>query len=82
MGPREKELSKDLKDLIIMYFKESKSVQGIADIVKKNPATIQKIIKRCKILSTTENKARSGSPRTFTTVECCAIVRKVQKILN
>ena len=43
---------------------------------------IQKIIDNYKTLGTTENKPRPGRRRTFTTVECCEIVRKVQKILN
>ena len=35
MAPRGKELSKDLKDLIIKYFKDDKTVQEIAEIMKK-----------------------------------------------
>ena len=79
MAPRDKELSKDLKDLIIKYFKENKTVRGIAENVNKSLALIQKVIEKYKTLSTTENKPRSGRPRTFTTVECRVIVRKVQK---
>ena len=64
-----KELS---KDLIINYFKGSKTARGIAEIVKKSPTAIQKIIEKYKTLGSTENKPISGRPGTFTTLECRA----------
>ena len=49
MAPRGKELSKDLKDLIIMYFKESKTVRGIAEIVKKALQRYKKLLRSIKL---------------------------------
>lgn len=79
MAPRGKELSKDMKDLIIKLFKEKKSVRVIGKTVDKSPATIQKIIEKFKVLGNTKNLARNGRPPKFSEQEKRIIIRKIKK---
>ena len=48
MAPRGKELSQDMKDLIIKLYKDNKSQRQIAKDVNKTNATIQKLLKNLK----------------------------------
>lgn len=79
MAPRGKELSREIKDLIIKYFQEKKSFRDIAKIVNKSPATVQKIIEKYRTQGNTENKQRSERPSKLTEVKKRLIVRKVKK---
>ncbi|GFV70565.1 hypothetical protein TNCV_4958141 [Trichonephila clavipes] len=66
MTLRGKELSKDLKDVIIKVYKESKSQRQIAKIIGKSPATVKKIIEKFQAEGNTLNKSRTGRPSIFT----------------
>ncbi|GFT96946.1 hypothetical protein TNCV_5107401 [Trichonephila clavipes] len=66
MPPRRKELSKDLKDVIIKLYKESKSQRQIAKIIGKSLATVQKIIEKFQAEGNTLNKPRTERPPIFT----------------
>lgn len=79
MAPRGKELSQDLRDLIIKMFKEHKSQRRIGEIIGKSHATVQKVIEKFKKEGSTKTRARSGRPSIFTPAEKRIIVRKVQE---
>ncbi|GFV63592.1 hypothetical protein TNCV_2195661 [Trichonephila clavipes] len=78
MLPRGKELSKDLKNVIIKLYKESKSQRQIAKIIGKSPGTVQKIIEKFQAEGNTLNKARTGRPLSFTDRERRIIVGNVK----
>ena len=78
MALRGKELSQDLRDLIIKLHKEKNSQREIAKIVGKSRSTIQKIITKFQITGNTKNKIRTGRPSIFTEKESRMIVRKVK----
>ncbi|GFW30549.1 hypothetical protein TNCV_454871 [Trichonephila clavipes] len=69
MPLRGKELSKDLKDVIIKVYKESKSQRQIAKITGKSPAAVQKIIEKFQAEGNTLNKPRTGRPHPFSQIE-------------
>ncbi|GFU80979.1 hypothetical protein TNCV_1277251 [Trichonephila clavipes] len=79
MPPRGKELSKDLKDVIMKLYKESKSQRQIAKIIGKSPATMQKIIEKFQAEGNTLNKRRTRRPPIFTDREGRIIVGNVKK---
>ncbi|GFU26087.1 HTH_Tnp_Tc3_2 domain-containing protein [Trichonephila clavipes] len=79
MPPREKEISKDLKDSMIKLYKESKSQRQIAKIICKSPETVQKIIEKFQVERNTLNKPRTGRPPIFTDRERRIIVGNVKK---
>ncbi|GFV23489.1 hypothetical protein TNCV_4782001 [Trichonephila clavipes] len=74
-----KELSNDLKDAIINFYKESKSQRQIAKIIGKNPATVQKILEKFQAEGNTLNKPRTGRPPISTDREKRIIVGNMKK---
>ena len=76
MASRGKELSDDMKNLIIKLFNESKSQRQIAKIINKSKATVQKIIEKYKKDGSTKNKQRPGRPKIFTDQERRIITQK------
>lgn len=78
MTPSGKELSKDLKDVIIKLYKENNSQRKIAGLVGKSSSTAQRVIEKFNFEGSTENKPRSGRPKIFTRHEERIIVRKVK----
>ncbi|GFV95646.1 hypothetical protein TNCV_4576471 [Trichonephila clavipes] len=79
MPPRGKELLKDLKDIIIKLYKESKSQRQIAKTIGKSRTTVQKIIEKFQAKGNTLNKPRTGRPPIFTDRERRIIVENVKK---
>ncbi|GFW15864.1 hypothetical protein TNCV_4431381 [Trichonephila clavipes] len=78
MPLRGKELSKDLKDVIINVYKESKYQRQIAKVIDKSPATVQKILEKFQAEGNTLNKPRTGQLSIFTDRERRIIVGNVK----
>ncbi|GBO45167.1 hypothetical protein AVEN_62607-1 [Araneus ventricosus] len=74
---RNKDISADLRNLVISHWKNGKSVRCIGQILKFSKSTVFNIIRRFKKTNTVENKQRSGRPRTFSEREERWIVRQV-----
>ena len=74
---RKKDISVDVRNLVICHWKSGKSVRCIGEILKLSKSTVFNIISRFKNRSTVENKERSGRPRTFSEREERWIVKQV-----
>ncbi|GBN23761.1 Transposable element Tcb1 transposase [Araneus ventricosus] len=73
---RNKDISVDVRNLVINHRKNGKSVR-IGQILKLSNSTVFNIIRRFKKTNSVENKQRSGRPRTFSEREERWIVRHV-----
>ncbi|GBL89087.1 hypothetical protein AVEN_255224-1 [Araneus ventricosus] len=74
---RSKDISVDVRSLVISHWKNGKSVRCIGQILKLSKPTVFNIIRRFKKTNSVENKHRSGRPRTFSESEERWIVRQV-----
>jgi transposase len=75
---RGKDLSVDIRNLVINHRKKGKSLGEIAKIVNKCRATIQKIINNYKRRGNTKTAHRSGRPCVMSNIEVRKIVRNVK----
>ncbi|GBM46880.1 hypothetical protein AVEN_10723-1 [Araneus ventricosus] len=74
---RNKDISVDVRNLVISHWKNGKSVRCIGQILKLSKSTVFNIIRRFKKTNSVESKQRSGHPRTFSEREERWIVRQV-----
>lgn len=78
MGRKTREISSDVRKVIIDLFKDNKPIRAIAEIVKVNKSTVHEIITRFKKTGFIDKKGRSGRPRKFNDREERWIVRKMK----
>ncbi|GBN34320.1 hypothetical protein AVEN_115453-1, partial [Araneus ventricosus] len=62
---RNKDISVDVRNLVIRHWKNGKSVRCIGQIMKLSKSTVFNINRRFKKTISVENQERSGRPRTF-----------------
>lgn len=79
MSSSRKEISVDVRELIIKYQSEGKSLREIGRLVGKSHATVQTVLKNYKTNGSLSSKQRSGRPKIFTPREEVLIERKIKK---
>ncbi len=82
MAKNKKETSLQIRDLAVQYWKGDengkKSLQEIANLLKRPKSTIQNIIEKYKKTGSIENIKGRGRKPTFLTREKRAIVKKIK----
>lgn len=78
MAPR-KEISVDVRNLVIKHRKEKKSYGEISKILNLSRATVQTIVKNFENSGYTEDKPRSGRPMKLSRRDVSFIIREVDK---
>lgn len=79
MGRKGKEMSVDVKKIIIDLKKQGKSLKAIGEIVNRPKSSIQSVINNFKINKTVKAKKRPGRPRALSGSEIRNIVMCVKK---
>lgn len=79
MVNQRKQTSVDIRNLVLKFQSEGKSVRKIAEMVNCPKSTIQDIIQRFKTSKSVENKPKSGRPKLFSHADERWIVQQVKK---
>lgn len=79
MSDKRKEISVDIRNLIIKLRQEKKSYSEIAKIVTKKRSTVQSIIKKFESFGTVLNKRRSGRPRILNDRDIRTLMKNMKK---
>ncbi|GBN01723.1 hypothetical protein AVEN_36018-1 [Araneus ventricosus] len=74
---RNKDISVDVRNLVICHWKNGKSVSCIGKILKFSKSTVFNIVRKFKKANSDGSKQRSGRPRKFSELEERWIVRQV-----
>lgn len=65
MSPKKRELSVDVRKLIVKLYGEGNSMEEVTNIVKKSKSTVQYTIEHYGQTGTVNNTFRSGRPKNF-----------------
>lgn len=76
--PKTKEISEDIRKMVVKLRREGKSLQGIGEILNLTKPTVQTIIKNFENNGNYANKHRSGRPRKLTERLERTIIRTVK----
>lgn len=79
MGRKQKEVSDEVKILIIKHLRSGLTEKKIGEIVNRPRSTVQYIIKKWKETKSVENKQRSGRPKALSIADNRWLVRQIQK---
>ncbi len=79
MGRKNKEVSEEIKNCIVKYFKSGLTESKIAELVDRPRTTIHYIIKKWKDKKSVENHPRCGRPKVFCKTDERWLVRQVKK---
>lgn len=74
-----REISRDVKNIIIKLHREENSLGAIAKIVGRSRATVQTIVKNYKTRGNVENLRRSGRPRILSARDSRSIIKNIKK---
>lgn len=76
---KRKEVSLEIKNLVVKEYKKGTSYRGIGGILDLPHTTVQYILKKYKDTGSVENKPRSGRPKKLSRRDVSLIVREVGK---
>lgn len=79
MGRKQKEVSEEVKKIIVYHYNNGLTQQKIAELVNRPRTTIHYIIKKWKDEKTIENKTRCGRPKALSEGDERWLVRLVKK---
>lgn len=79
MNPKKRELSVDMRTLIVKLYAEGNSMQKVANIVKKPKSTVQYTIEHYGNTGTVKNIPRSGRPKILNDRHERHILREIKK---
>ncbi|CAH2090926.1 unnamed protein product [Euphydryas editha] len=79
MKEKRKEISVDIRNLIIKLKQQNKSYNEIVKITKIKRSTVQSIVKKFETTGTVLNKSRSGRPRVLNDHDIRMLIKNVNK---
>lgn len=77
---KRKELSVEIKNVIIDEYKKGKSLRCIGELFKLQHSTVQFIVDKYKRNGSVENAPRSGRPKKVSRRDVSLVLKEVKKI--
>lgn len=73
-----KQTTLDIRELVIKYHKEGKTLREIGGVINRSHNTVKKIIDKKQKYGKLENRPKSGRPRRLNVAEIRSVVRSVK----